>query len=136
MRRVLVASAVAAALILSSCGAVGADLYSSVPASAWPQLDGVSVVSSEGSNGNECCEAHVGSRQLVVKLSPDEITPLLGLQQSLVEAGWRPAKCAGTESRTEKVCARTSGFFAVLTVPHSRAEQEEGLIFVDLQRSP
>ena len=84
-----------ALLLLPACGAAQrqSDLYTAVPESAWPQMDGVSVIRSRGSDGNSCCEPSVGSRNLVVQMSSHQESPLLALQQSLSRAGWAPTRC-------------------------------------------
>jgi hypothetical protein len=99
-------------------------------------MDGVVVVSSKGYEGNECCESHPGSRQLVVRLDEPDGTPLLTLQQLMDDAGWDPTKCAGPEPASKKLCAQTGGLFAVLTLPRSDAKQDESLVYVKIERSP
>lgn len=129
---------VATVSLLTACGAAQrqSDLYTAVPESAWPQMDGVSVVKSKGFEGFEGGESHVGRREIVVQLSSNESRPILALQQSLGEAGWTQARCAGANRPAKQLCVETSGLFAVLEVPHSQEQQSEGLVHVALQRSP
>lgn len=137
MRLALVIGAVTISL-LSACGAAQrqSDFYTAVPESAWPQMEGVSVVRSKGFEGVEEGESHVGRREIVVQLGSNESRPILALQQSLGEAGWTPARCAGANRPAKQLCVETSGLFAVLELPHRQEQPSGGLVHVAMQRSP
>lgn len=112
-------------------------LYIAVPASTWPQIEGVTVLKSEGQDGWACCESHVGWRDLVVRVSTSgPKAPLAQLGDALADAGWTPTRCAWREPRSRKRCAESPGFFAVLSAPRSEARARQGIVLVDLQRSP
>ena len=131
----VVGAMMTAVLLVSACGGTGDSLYSAVPKSDWPRMEGVSVVSSKGIEGNQCCEAHAGSRRLLVRVTYDENPALHTLQQSLADAGWTPTRCAGGYNRSKQLCTRRMGLFAVLRAPHSEVKQDKGLVSVDIQRS-
>lgn len=132
MRRLIV-GAVGVALALSACGrAAGYDENAEIPADAWPNLDGVTVIASDGFTGADCCEQQqTGGRmfQLKTSVAAEDAIEMVG--SGLIEAGWQTSRC-----NHPTVCLHDDGMAAVLLKPDF-AERKRGVeVTVWLNRDP
>lgn len=125
-----------AVVLLAACSADEAPtvLYDAVPAASWPVIPGVTVLKSEGYEGQECCESHVGGRNVVVAVEVSRNADRLrSLRRSLMTAGWSPSRCAGRPLPQQQLCARAPGLFAVL---RAAKHSPKGVVRVQITRSP
>jgi hypothetical protein len=81
-------------LLAGALAGCGASPYESVSDSALPRIDGVSVVSSQRFEGNDCCETHTGAG--VVWLSVAAVSDAVAVRlvaEGFVNAGWESTPC-------------------------------------------
>ena len=125
--RALIVSAV---LTLSACGgSVSYDENAEIPADAWPALDGVTVIASNGFIGADCCETEqTGGRYIKLKTSVATSEAVDFVASGLSDAGWQTYRCG------ETVCRRHDDMVAVLSKPDA-AERKRGVeVFVEFVR--
>jgi hypothetical protein len=122
---------VAAALLLAGCGtSTGSTMYDALPSDAWPALDGVRVVSSEGYAGNSCCEPYSGGRDIKLDVTGHNGDPREFVKAALLDLGWDSERCVRAV-----LCAKHDGTVAILHEP-DRQQRERGIdVTVSLERT-
>lgn len=94
----LVITILATMFAVTACGnpsSTSSDEFDAIPASAWPDLTGVSVMSSRGYKGQECCETHQGGRivELAVAAAADLHDAKAVVVRALRAEGWTTFAC-------------------------------------------
>lgn len=126
-RTVAIAVLLPAALV--GCGATDATTtYDALPAGAWPTLEGVRVVSSNGSPGNSCCEPQSGGREVELAVTEATTNPRKFVASALLDTGW--ARCS-----RQADCVERDGVAAYLYEP-TRQQRARGVdVSVWLERN-
>jgi len=81
-------------LVVGTLAGCGASPYQAVSDSAMPRIDGVSVVGSQGFDGNRCCEPNTGTGEVWLTVpanSGADAAQLVG--DGFAAAGWEKTPC-------------------------------------------
>jgi hypothetical protein len=122
----------AVVLLVAGCGTeTRSDTYDALPSDAWPLLEGVRVVSSEGYTGQNCCESHPGGRLIFLAVPGTVEHPREFVESALLGAGWVTERCV-----RRVTCVEHDGAVAFL-YPASRQQLARGIdVTVKLERDP
>jgi len=114
-------------------GLVKQHQFDAVPASAFPNINGVTVLTSKVTTTMEAQDSDSGNRHLVVAAAPDAngAATFDLVTSGLTAAGWQHVACHNGPSRSR--CFQNAGFWASVQYPPTPTTNQ---LFIIIERAP